>query len=671
VEIINTSLVERKQKKSSTETSLVIKRKFPHESRDTKLSDVLKFLPAGIIYKDETGMGATYLELTCPRNSIIVEPIKITASSKAASHDALYVGGSTRFHPRKSVTEEEVANYLKDDSIPYKKIVVVADSLHKVMHQVTLLETFESSKWFLLIDEFDSFQIDSSFRSVMEEAVVFSIKYFNDRRAFLSATKIDSSHPALQIEKVTHFKYDVPAQRNINIITVDDVSVINTTYDFIIDVLKKNPDEKIFIALNSVSNCYNLASELVKNKIIDQSLVKIHCSLSSKEKVGSYFTELESDTLSGIVNFFTSAYFTGFDINESYHLISVSWNRSTIYTISEKRLKQIAGRCRTILLSETIIHDLIKPSRINDYTENDLLEAAVKQIESINCLENSYSKNEILNIIKTEIATNLIRFLNTKSFQFIRKDEKGLYDTSYLNIDATLETARMQKELYLTDTQLKNKLTEEGHLITTLQMKSSTVIQDLKISQIQRDKELDELVPKLRDLKYCLEIDQLFNEEQFSSFQKDITYRYKHVIEYVDTNSFLDKILETTKGKRDLRKFNKLMSAAYIQTLPEDCLLKRNLKDLFTVNSRISKKELKNKMTVLFVESDIEYDDTKMTETGIVRLFSLLCNYTRGNNKSLGVYYDIKGYNPENIEVITKRPSYVKEDTYKVLGAYL
>jgi hypothetical protein len=670
--IKNQSLVSEIKKKGQ-ETTVVIKRNNPEAYQSvTRLSDVLTELPSGIIYKEETGMGATYLELTCPRNSIIVEPIKITASSKAHSHNALYVGGATRFHPRKFISNDEILDYLLDDSIPFKKIVVVADSLKRVVTLLDDLELLQKFDFFLLIDEFDSFQIDSSFREVMEEAVYLSFENFKGRWALLSATKIITSHPGLKIQDVAYFKYNMPSQRKINVITVDDLSVINTTYDVINNLLKTHPGEKIFIALNSVSNCYNLASALVKNKVIDQSLVKIHCSLSSKDKVAQYFSELETDTLPGVVNFFTSAYFTGFDLNERYHLVSVSWNKSTIYTLSENRLKQIAGRCRMALLSETVIHDLVGASRIKDHSENDLLAAAVDQIEAIKCLEQRFSKNRILSNITTEISTNILKSLNAKSFQFIRKSSEDLeYDVSWLNIDATLEIIRTQKQLYINDKQLSDKLSKVGHLVTTIQMKSTTEIEDHKISQIQRDKELDELVPKLRDLKYSFEIDQLFIEEKLTSFQKEIANRYRHVIEYVDTNIFLEKILEAIKGKRDLRKYNNLMTAAYIQTLPEDCLFKRNLRELFSINSRVSRQELKNKIIVLFIESDIEYSDTGMSDTAIVRLFSLFCSYTRGNNKKLGVYYDIKGYNPESIEVVTRRPSYIKEETLKVLGAYL
>ena len=47
----------------------------------------MEFLPNGIIEKSHTGMGATHMELTSHRNSIIVEPIKITAYSKVLQYN--------------------------------------------------------------------------------------------------------------------------------------------------------------------------------------------------------------------------------------------------------------------------------------------------------------------------------------------------------------------------------------------------------------------------------------------------------------------------------------------------------------------------------------------------------------------------------------------------------
>ena len=67
----------------------------------TYLSNTIDKLPHGIINKTETGIGATTVELDSKRNSIIVEPLKVTASAKAYKHKALYVGSPTKQFPKK------------------------------------------------------------------------------------------------------------------------------------------------------------------------------------------------------------------------------------------------------------------------------------------------------------------------------------------------------------------------------------------------------------------------------------------------------------------------------------------------------------------------------------------------------------------------------------------
>ncbi|MBC7423212.1 MAG: hypothetical protein H7334_07120, partial [Ferruginibacter sp.] len=69
------------------------KRNSERSNSYTKLTDVFTKMPYGLIHKEETGIGATTLELKAKRNSIIVEPIKVTASTKAYKEKgAFYVG---------------------------------------------------------------------------------------------------------------------------------------------------------------------------------------------------------------------------------------------------------------------------------------------------------------------------------------------------------------------------------------------------------------------------------------------------------------------------------------------------------------------------------------------------------------------------------------------------
>lgn len=98
--------------------------------RETYLGDLLCNLSHGIIDKSETGIGATTLELESLRNSIIVEPLKVTASSKAQRLGTLYVGSSTDDFPEAG-EKSSIEEYINNTTIKYKKIIVVADSLIK------------------------------------------------------------------------------------------------------------------------------------------------------------------------------------------------------------------------------------------------------------------------------------------------------------------------------------------------------------------------------------------------------------------------------------------------------------------------------------------------------------------------------------------------------------
>ncbi len=112
------TLIVSENKKGNIQ-EYIIKRKKPSDNDDVKLSNVFNELPAGVVHKDETGMGATTLELNTKRNSIIVEPIRVTAFSKAEVHGALCVAGKTNGKDYNS--NNDILNYLNDDTKKPKK----------------------------------------------------------------------------------------------------------------------------------------------------------------------------------------------------------------------------------------------------------------------------------------------------------------------------------------------------------------------------------------------------------------------------------------------------------------------------------------------------------------------------------------------------------------------
>lgn len=99
-----------------------------------KLSFYMDKMPHGIVDKQVAGIGATSLEIDSKRNSIIVFPTKILAYNKWQRNKTklLYVGGKIN-DERDTTSIKEIQSYLSDDKVVYKKFLVVADSLYKLL----------------------------------------------------------------------------------------------------------------------------------------------------------------------------------------------------------------------------------------------------------------------------------------------------------------------------------------------------------------------------------------------------------------------------------------------------------------------------------------------------------------------------------------------------------
>ena len=84
-----------------------------------------------------TGVGATTLELSSPRNSIVVVPTRALAYNKAINskiegeenkYKILYVGGKIA-----GFNVPTPSAYIADSSIEYKKFIVVVDSFPRLL----------------------------------------------------------------------------------------------------------------------------------------------------------------------------------------------------------------------------------------------------------------------------------------------------------------------------------------------------------------------------------------------------------------------------------------------------------------------------------------------------------------------------------------------------------
>ena len=363
----------------------------------TWLGDSFNFLPAGIIDKRETGIGATTLEIVSSRNSIIIEPLLSTVKLKAENNDNLFA-----YLAEKSSIARDLKRYLEDDSIQYKKIILVIDNLKKLINYIGN----DIFNYFLLFDEIDYMQGNSSYRKDMELGL--DIGKIQGNFALVSATLIDFSDPELNKLPRTSFCYE--NKENVNIQTkfvysykfkdsLRNVIALNHLCSYIIHKLK-NSQEKIFVAINSVKIIDELSEFLVKENHIDNQGITLLISESNykNQLVRNKYSQLKivDNKLPTRLNFATSAYFNGFDLKDEYSLVIFSSPMSKTLLLTINEIKQIYGRCRSNSINDFVLITFdIQPDEEGkniyiNYDLNDWMKLAKTHVEIADCIDKHY-----------------------------------------------------------------------------------------------------------------------------------------------------------------------------------------------------------------------------------------------------------------------------------------
>ena len=294
------------------------------------LADFIDKMPHGIVDKQIPGIGATTLEINSKRNSIIVFPTKALAYGKHSKHpNTLYVGSEIK---GEKVTNQQIEEYLAKDG--YKKLLVVADSLGRLLGIIGK----NYKDYFLMIDEVDVLQTDNNFRPQLENVIDYYLMFPSKNRCMVTATMKEFSNPHLKTECRFPITWQYNTHRNIDLLHTDNIT------QAVIEKVISHPTEKIFIAYNSILQIRNIIASLDEETRKECAIL---CSEASIKEAGEYFAPKlgDNDTLPARINFATCCYFTGIDIEDSYHLITVSDVRRSHSMLTLDRMTQIHGRC--------------------------------------------------------------------------------------------------------------------------------------------------------------------------------------------------------------------------------------------------------------------------------------------------------------------------------------
>lgn len=580
--------------------------RFVMPSQHAWLGDVFATLPYGIIKKNRTGIGATTLELNSKRNSIIVVPTRALAYEKAKNskirdtnrYSVLYYGGKITGFSVPTLHE-----YLADEEIEYKKILVVADSLERLL---TDIDKEDWKKYFIMYDEIDAYQYDSHFRPNLETAFDFYFQFPKSQRCLISATVGSFSNPLIKEEPIIEVAFTDPQHREVSIQPTNDpiISAVNK----IKELTKKYPNDRILVAFNLVTRgilpiIKSLPEELQKE-------CSVLCGTKSQPHVEEYLKEVWDNKLPSRITFISCTYFVGIDFSERFHLVSICDYSYPFTLLSPAKLQQIAGRCRNIdgLLSETIISNFNRNNYIEiDYTT--LQKNIISDAQSIIELSQLFQKlkhtfprlikkyNEIyLNELIEDSAKS---YMGSSATKLVRENNESI-TISYFNIDSILIQVRLLHTTYTSALKLKTALEADGCNICLLPYDhnsagvSEDVLNEIAVKKTENDELLREsIINELRERK-TLEDRLALARAKRNNATNAVGVFLEHFIElqkYIPFDPLIDVLIENDSP----RDFKHLRNATIFWALHPEHPIKVAWNNLFKVGDKYTGKQLVEK----------------------------------------------------------------------------
>ena len=577
------------------------------DSVQLKLSFYIDKMPHGIVDKQLAGIGATSLEIGSKRNSIIVFPTKILAYNKWQRNKTklLYVGGKIN-DERDTTSIKEIQSYLSDDKVVYKKFLVVADSLYKLLQ---IIEKERYKDYFLMIDEVDMIQSESNYRPRLESLIDHYFEFPPKNRCLVTATMREFSNPQLQQECKFNLSWKDAPKRKIQLYYTDNLDALTAQQIQSIDKA-----EKIVVAFNSIRHCKNII------KLLSEETRKectIMCSDSSQDEAGDYYGELSSgNKLPNRINFITSCYFAGVDIEDYYHLITVSNAQQNYQMLSLDKMTQIYGRCRIPggILSDIIIfnsREKWNTDAAKDYQSSLLKQAsAILQLQQIatELGESDQDLQVLFELVKSGIREKGV--INIPKEAAVRLTRRNIFKkdvTAYMNIDYLVERQKLGNTIYDSYNHLEFALKKLGHNVEFQYKYGSIPISEeqKKIETASKDElhafidaQLSEMIEDLREITKSRHLtggekQELQSKKGCSTF----VYRFYQLQEYADADTLISHLWEIRHS--DKRAYKNLQNAAVFWALDDKHPFKRDLLRVFKIGRKYKASEIHELMAPL------------------------------------------------------------------------
>lgn len=424
-----------------------------------------------IIEKVEPGIGATYAELECKRNSVVLEPNVPVIIGKTEGTDYLGIYEKT--------TKKMIESYLLNDKHAPKKLVTTPES-----YKTKLIPAFKKlgidwhKDYFCLYDECEKLIQDNGFRPTIR------IKDFFDyeRKAYVSATPLgtrnrkflDNDFKWLKVTPDYDYKKDATLliTRSFNRTLRRELRKLLST------------SRCICIFYKTTDGIARIIQDLLKDGLIKDGDYKVFCSDKSVKQLKGMELHYTHDHLElplAKVNFFTSRFFSAVDvkINKLADILVLSNYKQAMHTMIDPFTEavQIQGRFRNKLDGDRRYNSLTFITNTND-------ELKVKSDEEI----------------ETEITTKLATYASIKERydnatdatekRTLRKDLKKLCFNEFLDCDEELSEEVIDhvfneervKSYYQSPQALIKAYEETGHFTLTVDDDSDGIGEDDKMT---------------------------------------------------------------------------------------------------------------------------------------------------------------------------------------------
>ncbi|SDM62593.1 hypothetical protein SAMN05421813_11762 [Daejeonella rubra] len=265
-------------------------------AKNQYLKDILTEIPSNnIVFKTLTNIGATTLEISAERNSIIIEPnVPVIKGKRSPGILGIYEG----------ITVDQIIDYLNGNTI-YKKILVTPESFSKIKDAIEYTKYNLHKDFFLLFDECDRTIRDADYR----KGITLPINDFFhfESKAFISATALTPSDPRFE----EHGFKQLAIEPSFDYLKPMDLVTTNNVYLSLQKVIEANPSNNYCIFFNSTY----LISSIIKRMAIDNDY-QVFCSRDSVYSLKASGFKNASEHLTDYkkFNFFTSRFFTAVDM---------------------------------------------------------------------------------------------------------------------------------------------------------------------------------------------------------------------------------------------------------------------------------------------------------------------------------------------------------------------